>query len=604
MDTIDLTMDSCMAEIDLILADSDDQDTTVANDQSQQGVTKTPDKGELNSEPPSDGFLETPKFDTPIPMSDDAIPKTIVSEAVESTHPTDNQDQEWDSTPNPQTSGSDEVVFLAEKKGCNQCLVQNTNLDQRHYFTHVRVAYINPKESLQTTEFSYPNQADSFTVHNLHHLRSDPIKTYHPFDLVPYTTEKRNDYFRAPKFLRSIRGIAETRFHRTYVVHAAKSTTGSRFTAHTYQITYQDIQNQRITLDWNSWEFAASNSNPPPRHEELIFMDNSSIWVDSVLTVWLLVRTIKNDIPRFTLTPSEQNFMRIVRSRVSNEDDPLRIISSLLVAHAHLHKKDGSHQEVGRASSPSAAQASDEPRPLLTLQDIPTSGVKLSFSDLSSSSRNGLRKLPFTPEEDSAAQAQRRAKLAENILRRRNMHGEKQSPSCKRRLTFASTTPVESANNDALNVSMTSLENWQMQTATPTSTRFLSGGATSPGKKGNANLTPLNPTRGSLVKPIPDPSTAQASEPGSLNEPCGTSTPTHLTEGQLNTIMLAPRDIPLPPPLPPQEDNESVMSGTNNSIDSFAHGVHDSFDRKKAKALKRRKRQQRRRQKMRELFEN
>lgn len=597
METINLSMDSCMDEIDQILAESEDLDTTVTIDLTQQGGTKTPEKGELESEPPSDGFLETPRYDTPVPMSDDAIPKKIVSEAVESSLPTSNPNQEWDTTPDPQTSGSDEIVFLAEKKGCDQCSVQNTNLDQRHYFTHVRVAYINLKESLQATDFLHPNQIDSFTVHNLHHLRTDPIKTYRPHDTVPYTTEKRTHYFRAPKFLRSIRGIAETRFHRTYILHAAKSASGSRFSAHTVEITYTDLQNQRITLDWHSWEYAATNDNPTPRHEEIILRDDSSVWVDSVLTVWLVVRAIKNDVPKMILTPSEQTFMKIVRSRVSNEDDPIKIISSLLVAHGHLRKRDSSHLDVGRVSSPSAAQASDEPRPLLTLSENPTSGVNPSFNNLPSTSRDGLRKLPFTPEADSVAQAQMRAKLAENVLRRRNLHGEKQSPSCKKRLTFANMTPVMNVSNGALNVSTTSLENWQMQTATPTSIPCRSGTATTPEKRGNANLTPLNPIQGPLVTPRPDPKIEQVSGLGLLTVRCDTSTMPHLHEISQSTPLPDPKDIPLPPT---QDDNESLMSGANNTIDSFAHVEHENFDRKKAKTLKRRKRQQRRRQKIRE----
>lgn len=598
MDTTELTVDSCLDEFDRIMAETEALTAEAAAEVNQTNKLgmKTPEKGELNSEPPSDGFLETPKIDSPVQMSNDAVPEKTVSEAVESSHPSTTADQEWESSPLPQSSGSTEVEFLAEKQGCNQCSVLDINLDQRHYFTHVRVAFINPKESIQFLDALHPNQVDSFTVHNLHHLHTDPIKTYHPFDQVPFTIEKRNNHYNAPKFLRSIRGIAEKRFHRSFLTHHLRTTPGLSMTSDTVMITYHDINNAVVSLDWNSWEFAAINRNTPPRHEKIEFINDSSIWVDSIFTVWLMVRISKSEIPRFYLTEAEQNFMRIVRSRVSNEHEPLKIIANLLVAHDHLLKRDSSHLGARSTSSPIPKKTRDEPLSQLTHPPNPASGVDSGFSNLSSHSRNGLQKPLFTPEVDSVAQAQMKAKLAENVLRRRNMNGEKQGPSCKKRLTFAPTTPVTNAKDAGLNVSTTSLENWQMQTATPTSIRCLSGAAITPEKKGNANLVPLNPNRGPLKPLVPGPRSGSLSGNGLDEEPSSTSRTT--TSGQ------EPLDILLKvtglEPSASQNDTESLMNETSTTFDSLAHAAHDEFDRNTAKILKRRLRQQRRRQKIRE----
>lgn len=371
---------------------------------------------------------------------------------------------------------------------CTQCFDQDTDIGDRHFFTHVRTIVISDNEPLSNTDATSPRTLDSFTICNAFQIASWQAANIYDSEIIK--AEGRLPYWKTPDFYVKALINAKNRLNRTFPFNFLSSTAFA-WNSTPILITYTSIDGKHSSITPPRVTSGDVNRLPTPRHEQIHIMSKQSQWVDSCIHIWFHVSMKKLPYPQHIVSSAEEQYITRIRDLIADKNEPLKLVAELLFSYNTL--VEATVPALAQAANLKIEQREEKARSEIFISEETKSmrktllrhnalkraiNQRLGKIDNTLIFRNGSQKPLSTLQMDSSlhAQRQKRKKQMKSTRQEITLSGE---PECKKMLfSNKKMTSVKSANKNRFQQSSNSSKKSTLIQATPKSNRFQYGNDT------------------------------------------------------------------------------------------------------------------------------
>lgn len=232
-----------------------------------------------------------------------------------------------DSSPDPLPEGDRSEQFIKDisPEECTQCTSLENDINERHYFTHVRSIIICDDEPLANVEAMQPRVIDTFT-------------DCHAYQLALWQTENikkgvkvvgRLAYWTTPFFLVGLLMQVRQRLNRSFPFNILSSTKYA-WKATPVLLSYTSKDGVYASITPGNFMKDIAKSLPEPAHELVHMIGKSSQWMGACFNVWISVETSALCYPQHIVTSAEDRFLKRVRQLLIQTGKPIETFSQLL----------------------------------------------------------------------------------------------------------------------------------------------------------------------------------------------------------------------------------------------------------------------------------